>query len=187
MVTDVRWRRVSLFQMPDERHMDIEYRYRCDDGYFKVVIDRQYRQGPWLLRLPVQFAFIGIGGMIILLALWGASDPKMISLIAVICGVMAVSGVWATKLSLMMRFRSRQGFGAEAVTTLSEAGVGLGNAEHHSVVAWSRYPRAVRFPDGILLKASGSIRWLPDSAITLGNVAEATALAASKTSLRSVR
>lgn len=167
--------------------MDITYQYRCDADYFKVVIDRQYLQGPWLLRLPVQFSLLSVAFAIFLLAVLGMTDPKKVLLIVVVCSAMAVSGVWATKQGIIMKFRIRQGFGSEAVTLLGEAGVGVGNAEHHSVVAWSTYPQAVRFPDGILLKAANSIRWLPDSAITLGSAADAVALVAAKTSLRSVR
>lgn len=166
--------------------MDITYQYRCDADYFKTVIDRQYRQGPWLLRLPVQFSLWGMACAIFFLAVLGAMDSTKVLLTVVICSVMVVFGVWATKQALMMKFRNGQGFGCEAVTLLSEAGVGVGNTEHHSVVAWSTYPRAVRFHDGILLKTTRSIRWLPDSAITLGSVADAIALVALKTSLRSV-
>ncbi len=179
--------KLDLRQQKDERFMDIKYQYLCDTAYFKVAIDRQYQQGPWLLRLPIQFGLVGVGCAVLFLALWGMSDPKVVLLIVVICGVLAVSGVWVTKFGLMTKFRSRQGFGTEAVTLLSEDGVGVGNAEHQTVVAWSTYPRAVRFPDGVLLKRPGAIRWLPDSAITFGSVAEATALVASKTSLRSTR
>jgi hypothetical protein len=166
--------------------MEIKYQYLCDTAYFKVVIDRQYQQGPWLLRLPIQFGLIGMGCAIFFLALWGMSDQTMVLLIVVICGVLAASGVWATKFALMIKFRSRPGFGTEAVTLLSEDGIGVGNTEHQSAKAWSVYPRAVRFCDGILLKRPGAIRWLPDSAITAGSVADATSLVASKTSLRSI-
>ncbi|MFC4526347.1 hypothetical protein ISN76_19020 [Dyella halodurans] len=166
--------------------MDVKYQYLCDTAYFKVVIDRQYRQGPWLLRLPIQFGLIGVGCAIFFLGLWGMSDPRIVLLIVLICGVFAASGVWATKFGIMMKFRRRQGFGTEAVTLLSEVGVGVGGIEHHTVMPWSAYPRAVRFPDGILLKRPGGIRWLPDSGITFGSVADATALVASKTSLRSM-
>jgi hypothetical protein len=176
----------DLRQQKDERFMDIKYQYLCDTAYFKVVIDRQYQQGPWLLRLPIQFGLVGVGCTIFFLTLWGMSDPKTVLLIVVICSVLAASGVWATKFGLMMKFRSRQGFGTEAVTLLNEAGVGVGNAEHHTVVAWSAYPRAVRFRDGILLKRPGAIRWLPDSAIVFGSATDAIALVTQNTSLRSI-
>lgn len=166
--------------------MEIKYRYLCDTAYFKVVIDRQYQQGPWFLRLPVQFGLIGLGAAIYFFTLWGMSDPKTVLLIVASCSLLTTSGVWATKFCLMMKFRNRPGFGTEALTLLNEVGVGSGNAEHHTIVAWSAYPRSVRFPDGVLLKRPGAIRWLPDSAITFGRVTDAVALVTSRTSLRSI-
>jgi hypothetical protein len=177
---------LDLRQQKDERSMDIKYQYLCDTAYFRVVIDRQYQQGPWLLRPSIQFGLIGVGGAIFFLSLWGMSDPNLVLLSVVICSVLAASGIWATKFCLMLKFRRRKGFGTEAVTLLNEAGVGVGNAEHHTVVAWSTYPRAVRFHDGILLKRQGAIRWLPDSAITFGSVKDAIAPVTSSTLLRSI-
>jgi hypothetical protein len=42
--------KLDLRQQKEERSMDIKYQYLCDTAYFKVVIDRQYQQRPWLLR-----------------------------------------------------------------------------------------------------------------------------------------
>ena len=50
--------------------------------------------------------------------------------------------------------------------------------------AWAAYPRAVRYPDGIMLLRTGVIRWLPDSALTVGSPVDATTLARSNSALR---
>jgi hypothetical protein len=167
--------------------MQVRYQYRCDAEYFKAVIDRQYRQGPWLLRLPVQFGVIGLACATASVATADTSVGSRAVLFIVIFGLVTTAGVWATKRGLMMKFRRRPGFGAVAVVSISEAGVELGGNQSRSKLEWSTYPIAVRFSDGILLKRPRSIRWLPDSAIVDGNAEEATELVTSKTRLRHVR
>lgn len=166
--------------------MQITYQYRCDLEYFKTVIDRQYQQGPFLLRLPIQF---GILGAICASFVFVATDASMIVkstlFIAILCLVLVI-GVIATKQGLLMKFKSRPGFGSDAAVTLSEEGVAVGIHTAEQRLAWSTYPSSIRFSDGILLKKPGSIRWLPDSAIQIGSSSEATSLVGSKTVLRYV-
>ncbi|TAM63797.1 MAG: hypothetical protein EPN49_01575 [Rhodanobacter sp.] len=167
--------------------MQVEYQYRSNVEYFRTVIDRQYRQGPWLLRLPVQFGIFGAVLGAYAVATVHTSMVAKAGLFAVILGLMVSIGVWATKQGLMMKFRSRPGFDSEVKLMLSDAGVAFGSSGVQPALDWSTYPSAVRFSDGILLKRPGSIRWLPDSAITAGSAAEATDLTASKTSLRYIK
>ncbi|MGH8158874.1 MAG: hypothetical protein ACREPQ_12195 [Rhodanobacter sp.] len=167
--------------------MQVRYQYRCDVEYFKALIDRQYRQGPWLLRLPIQFGIIGL--VCASAFAWGTDTSIVARAVSflVILGLVIAIGVWATKQGLMMKFRSRPGFGSEVAVSLSDTGVEVGNDNSHAKLEWSTYPNAVRFADGILLKRARSIRWLPDSAIVTGSAAEATNLVTSKTSFRHVQ
>lgn len=166
--------------------MQVGYQYRGNVEYFEAVIDRQYQQGPWLLRLPVQF---GIVGAVLAAGMATTVHTSMMAqgvVFVVTFGLVVTLGIWVTKQGLMMKFKRSPGFGSEVTLTLSEAGVALGN-NPQPTLAWSTYPSAVRFPDGILLKRPGSIRWLPDSAIIGGTAAEATALIASKTLIRYIQ
>jgi hypothetical protein len=163
--------------------MQVGYQYRGNVEYFKDVIDRQYRQAPWLLRLPVQFGIVGAVLAACVATTVHTSTVAQGAVFVLTFGLVATLGIWATKQGLMMKFKRRPGFGSEVTLTLSEAGVGFGN-NAQPTLDWSTYPSTVRFPDGILLKRPGSIRWLPDSAITAGTAAEATNLIASKTSIR---
>jgi hypothetical protein len=164
--------------------MEVGYQYRGDTKYFEAVIDRQFQQGPWLLRLPVQFGIVGAVLAAYTVATTHTSLVAKTALFVVTFGLVVTIGIWATRRSLMMKFRRRPGFGSEATVTLSDAGVALGRNQVQPTLEWSTYPNTVRFPDGILLKRPGSIRWLPDSAIIAGTAAEATDLIAAKTSLR---
>lgn len=166
--------------------MQISYQFQASAEYFRAVIDRQYRQGPWLLRLPVQFGIIGALAATCAALIAPTSLAGKAVLFFVIVGLVVIPSVWATKRGLMKKFRNRAGFGSEVTVTLSDAGIALGGDHSQATSAWSSYPTAIRFPDGILLKRPGSIRWLPDSAIMAGSAAEATELVAARTSLRRV-
>lgn len=166
--------------------MQITYRFRYDADYIKVVIDRQYRQGPILLRLPVQFGILGAicAGMVIWLL-----QPSVGNAVALSAGIILATmaaGAFGTKLGLRLRFKGRSAFGSEQTVALSEEGLVAASLHAETKLAWASYPRSVRFPDGILLQHRGGIRWLPDSAIQSGTADEATTLVASKTELRRV-
>jgi hypothetical protein len=166
--------------------MQVGYQYRGNTKYFETVIDRQYQQGPWLLRLPVQFGIVGAALAAAMVATTNFTIVAQASLFVVTFGLVVTIGIWATKRGLMMKFKSRLGFESEVTVTLSDSGVTFGSNGAQPTLEWATYPSAVRFPDGILLRKPGSIRWLPDSAITAGTAAEATELIASKTSLRHI-
>jgi hypothetical protein len=161
----------------------IKYQYRCDDEYFRAVIDRQYQQGAWFLRLPVQFGAVGAACALFVVASNDASISVRLALFVVVTGLVTAFGLWATRAGLMMKFKSMPGFGSDVAVSLSDTGVEVGAAK----MDWSTYPDAIRFKDGILLKRRRSIRWLPDSAIIAGSSAEAINLVAAKTELRTIK
>lgn len=162
--------------------MLVKYQYRCDAEYFRAVIDRQYRQGPWLLRLPIQFGILGLVFASVFAATIRASMVGRAESFIVIFGLVFVIGAWGTRHSLMRKFRRKPDFGSEVEVSLSDAGVEV-DSNSSSTLEWSTYPSAIRFVDGILLK---TIRWLPDAAITAGSAEKATSLTSSKTLLRYV-
>lgn len=167
--------------------MPVRYQYQCDAEYFRTVMDRQYRQGPWLLRPPVQFGVVGMACASFLVATTDISINAGAASFIVIVGLAVTIGVWATKEGLMMKFRNGPGFGSEVAVSLTDVGIEVDSGGSRTKLEWSTYPVTVRFADGILLKRARSVRWLPDSAITAGSAAEATDLIASKTSTRNIR
>lgn len=167
--------------------MQIDYRYLCDADYFAAVIDRQYRQGPLLLRLPAQFGLMGAACALCIVWAVGASLVEGIAPFFIITGLVMVGGIWATKRGLMKRFRRKAGFGSEVTVSLTDAGLDIGTGASNVRADWSAYPNAVRFSDGILLKGYRSIRWLPDAAIMVGNASDSTVLVGQKAALRVVQ
>ena len=167
--------------------MQINYQYRCDVEYFRTVIDRQYQQGPWWLRLPVQFGVVGLLCAAPFAATAETSMAGRIVSFIVIFSLVFALGILATRQGLMMKFRRGPGFGTEVTVSLSDTGVEVYGHQSRSKLEWPTYPNAIRFSDGILLKRPRSIRWLPDSAIVAGSATEATNLVASKALLRYVR
>ena len=167
--------------------MQIDYRYLCDADYFTVVIDRQYRQGPLLLRLPVQFGLMGAACALCIVLAVGATVVEGVASFFIITCLTMVGGIWATKRGLMERFRRKAGFGTEVTVSLTDAGLDISTGASNVRADWSAYPDAVRFSDGILLKGHRSIRWLPDAAILVGNPADSATLVGQKTTLRAVR
>jgi hypothetical protein len=166
--------------------MEITYRHCANTAFYKTLIDRYYRQRLFLLWLPVQF---GILGLIAAGFIFGLSSGRTLGAlcIAVAAGLLiCFGGTYITKIGILLRFRSRADFGEEVTVMLSDAGIASYGKHAEGRWAWAAYPRAVRFPDGILLLRRGVIRWLPDSDIQSGNAKDATALVAGKSTMRSV-
>lgn len=167
--------------------MQIDYRYLSDADYFADVIDRQYRQGPLLLRLPIQFGLMGAACALCIVLAVDTSLVEGVAPFFIITCLAMVAGIWATKRGLMKRFRRKAGFGSEVTVSLTDAGLDISTGASNVRADWSAYPNAVRFSDGILLKGHRSIRWLPDAAILVGNPSDSTTLVGLKTALRVVR
>jgi hypothetical protein len=104
-------------------------------------------------------------------------------------------GLFAISLLLLGRtllhWRAKKAFAKadarETTCVLSEEGISIEGPLAQSKEAWSLYPRALRFSDGILLMRSERSRlWLPDSALHGASPKEVTDLVQSKTRLRHV-
>lgn len=166
--------------------MKITYRFRCDADYMKTVIDRQYQQGPFLLRLPVQFGILGFVCASMIIWLEDVSLGNSVALLFVILLPTIAYGVFGTKRGLLRRLSRQADFGAEVTVTLSEDGLAVVGPNVQMNLEWPAYPRSVRFGDGILLQKSGAVRWLPDSGILDGTATEAISLVESKSALRRI-
>ncbi len=162
----------------------ISYRWRYDTRYYRVAMDRYYRQRPWVLHLWVQFALLWLLSIGISTALGGGIDKRSI-IWWVLGGVVGVPLlVSITKQGVMLKYRLRKSFGSEASYSMTEAGVAIHGASLGGSYPWSAYSRAVRFSDGILLLRAGIMRWLPDESLSEGTATAATALVESHLPMR---
>jgi hypothetical protein len=164
--------------------MDVTYKFRADSKYYRTMIDRYYQQRPIPFRLTIQFGLVALvfaGGFV-----WAVVAPLGLKVgIGLLIGALVFfGGVALTKWGVYQRMRRRLDFNTEASVTMSASGLVGSGARAEGKWSWAAYPRAVRYPDGIMLLRRGVIRWLPDSGIVAGTATEATALARSKSALR---
>ena len=158
--------------------MRVVYTFRTGPAYYRVVIDRYYEQLSPFLRLPVQFGILSL-----IVATWCAW--KVNPFVGALTGLLVfVVGVSATKLGLLLRFKSGADFGQDLTVTISHNGLEAKGNHVQSEWQWTAYPRSVRFPDGILLLRTDAIRWLRDAAIQDGSADQATSLVESKSTMR---
>lgn len=163
------------------------YRFRGDAAYYRTVIDRYYGQRPALLRLPMQYGILSlaiVGAFLGFMGLWTRTAVGVGLLVVV---ALVVSLVALTKISILLRFKRRGDFGAEATVTVSKESIVSSGRNAEGKWGWQAYPRSVRYPDGVLLMRRGVIRWLPDSALVEGTPADATSLVKSKTVMKEIR
>ena len=166
--------------------MKIMYRWRYDAAYYRTVIDRYYRQLPFVLHLPTQFTLLWV---LIVAVSWNITDTTLTEFIlwALPMGAIGVPGlVILTKKAIFLKYRARASFGSEACYSLSDSGGQIQQQSGASEFPWSTYARAVRFSDGILLLRRGAIRWLPDQSLESGSIDEVLALVQSKLPMRMV-
>ena len=167
--------------------MEVTYRHRLDAAYFRTLIDRYYRQRPFIFWLPVQFGLVAVMTDTFILGAATSVTVETLVLVITVGAAIVYLGTYLTKWGIfVLRFTSRADFGKEATVTLSGTGIATRGEHVSGEWGWAAYPKAVRFPDGILLLRRGVIRWLPDSDIREGDAATATALVASKTMMRNV-
>jgi hypothetical protein len=166
--------------------MDVTYRHRVDVSFYRTLVDRYYRQRPLPLRPVVQFGVLALTVAALILGAAHERTPVIVGTSLGVAALILFGGVYLTKLSIIQRFKSRADFGTEATIVLSEAGIASHGAHSEGKWAWAAYPRAVRFPDGILLLRRGVIRWLPNSGIQGGDANAAAALVARKTKMRNI-
>ncbi len=168
--------------------MTITYKLLLDKRFYRVAVNRYYKQRSMLRKLPLQFLFV----LILSFGVWAyAWKPHAEWLKIAGWGFLYIAVLWVfwfffTKWSILNRFKRRADFNTETTVSLSDDGISVGGRHAKSESEWTAYPRAVRFSDGILLVRKGVIRWLPDSAIQEGTAQDATALVESKTELRRI-
>ena len=164
--------------------MSITYRILANAAYYKTLMDRYDQQRPRHLRYSTQY---GIAGLIFA-AIWALMTRPLTQQVIfqsfAIGALVAIGGAFITKIGIVWRFSRRADFGQEHEVVISEEGVAAVGTHVESKWSWPAYPRSVRFSDGILLMRKGVIRWLPDTAIVIGDATAATAMVESKTTLR---
>ncbi len=165
--------------------MTIDYRWRYDAGYYAAVVDRYYRQLPFVLHLPSQFTLLWLLGVLLFSWVTGESIKEFAGWALLIGAVAIPSLVVLTKLGIRLKYRlrARSGFGTETSYSMAETGVTI-TGTGQGTFAWSVYSRAIRFSDGLLLMRKGAVRWLPDTALESGSVVEATSLVSSRLPMR---
>ena len=165
--------------------MTIDYRWRYDARYYAAVVDRYYRQLPFVLHLPSQFTLLWLLGVLLFSWVTGESIKEFAGWALLIGAVAIPSLVVLTKLGIRLKYRlrARSGFGTETSYSMAETGVTI-TGTGQGTFAWSVYSRAIRFSDGLLLMRKGAVRWLPDTALESGSVVEATSLVSSRLPMR---
>ena len=164
--------------------MEVTYNFSIDETYYRTLIDRYYRQRPFVFRLPIQFGILAVAGAAAFGFLIIAPLATRVVFALVIAASIFFGGVAITRWGIFQRFRYRADYGSMASVTMSEAGLSASGRHVQGKWDWAAYPSAVRYPDGIMLLRRGVIRWLPDSAIVVGKPEDATALARSKSAIR---
>ena len=165
--------------------MTIDYNWRYDARYYAAVVDRYYRQLPFVLHLPSQFTLLWLLGVLLFSWVTGESIKEFAGWALLIGAVAIPSLVVLTKLGIRLKYRlrARSGFGTETSYSMAETGVTI-TGTGQGTFAWSVYSRAIRFSDGLLLMRKGAVRWLPDTALESGSVVEATSLVSSRLPMR---
>jgi hypothetical protein len=163
----------------------INYKWRYDANYYAAVVDRYYRQLPFLLHLSSQFTLLWILGILAFSWITGEALREFAGSALLIGAIAVPAGVVLTKqgIRLKYRLRSRSGFGTETNYSIAETGITITGTGQGSF-AWAVYSRAIRFSDGLLLVRKGAVRWLPDTALQSGTVEEATALVRARLPMR---
>ena len=170
--------------------MRVTYKMTIDSSYCRTIVERYYRQRPFLLRLEVQFALmlipIGCWWLYARVSAVPEFNTKAVGTWLVVWVFVAIAGVLITKWVILRRMKKKMEYGTEVTMILSGDGIEATGQHVSSKWSWAAYPRAVRFPDGILLQRDGVIRWLPDSAIQEGTAEQVSELVAAKTDFRRV-
>lgn len=154
----------------------VHYHWSYDAAYYSTVVDRYYKQLPFILHLPIQYTLLWLGITVPLLIRIGTPTLVFVGW-ALLIGAIGIPGlVVLTKHGIKLKFRLRSSFGTDVDFFTSEAGIMIHQKSLNGAYPWTTYSRAVRFSDGILLLKPGAIRWLPDSALRRGTADEAVTL-----------
>jgi len=166
----------------------IDYKWRYDASYYAAVVDRYYRQLPFVFHLPSQFTLLWLLGTLWFSWVTGESLKEFAGWALLIGAVAIPTLVLLTKLCIRLKYRlrSRSGFGTETSYSMADTGITI-TGTGQGTFAWSVYSRVVRFSDGLLLVRKGAVRWLPDRALIGGSVEEATALVRAHLPMRLIK
>lgn len=164
--------------------MTITYRILANAAYYKTLMDRYDLQRVRWQKFSFQYTALGLFIAAVYFLMTPPMTEKSFVYSLAIGAFVAYGSLLITKLGLFWRLSRRPDFGQEHEVVVSEEGITAIGAHVKGNWSWPAYPDSVRFPDGILLMRRGAIRWLPDAAIANGDARTATALVASKTTLR---
>src|ERR1700693_5336555 len=120
--------------------MEVTYKININESYYRTLMDRYYRQRPFVLRLPVQFGFVALGGatafgFFIIAPLGSRVVGALVFAASIFFG-----GVAVTEWGIYQRFRYRAEFGATASVTMSEAGLCASGPHVQGKWDWTAYP-----------------------------------------------
>ncbi len=126
--------------------MEVTYNISINESYYRTLIDRYYRQRPFVFRLPIQFGILAFAGATAFGFLIIAPLGTRVVFALVIAASIFFGGVAVTKWAIFQRFRYRADFGAIASITMSEAGLRASGPHVQGKWDWAAYPSAVRYP-----------------------------------------
>jgi hypothetical protein len=170
--------------------MALVYRFRVDKLYLDTLISRYWQQRPLILRPAFQYALLAT----LVAAVWvlvfvqsKGVDTQSVVLVALAWALLLGPGAyWLTRLLIRQRFTASSSDRKDTDVALSDDGVVVIAPMSRHEIQWPTYSRGVRFSDGIMLIRPRVILWLPDSALTDANPAQATALVGTHASLAHV-
>ena len=77
--------------------MEVIYRHRIDAAYFHTLIDRYYRQRPFIFWLPVQFGFIATITSAFILGAATSVTVETLVLVITVGAAIVFRGTYLTK------------------------------------------------------------------------------------------
>ncbi|MGA7965049.1 MAG: hypothetical protein WCB49_04020 [Gammaproteobacteria bacterium] len=168
--------------------MTIAYKLSLDASYYRTLREHYCRQRPFRFSPAFQYSLplIPLAGLWVYAETANADWASPVGWGALWWAMFFLIGIAFSKWAVTRQFKRKTDFGSEGMVSLSDNGISVSSPYAKGELNWEIYPRAVRFPDGILLMRKGAIRWLPDSAIQAGTPEDATALVRSKSVLRSI-
>ncbi len=112
---------MSLKHLKDTS-LTINYKWRYDTKYYAAVVDRYYRQLPFILHLPSQFTILWILGILAFSWITGETLREFGGWALLIGAVAIPSFVLLTKLGIRLKYRLRAGFGTETSFSMADTG-----------------------------------------------------------------
>lgn len=158
--------------------MHAQYRFRFSEDHLITSFIRFRQQARWRrVFLAVKWVVGVLLALLFAFAVYtGAQVPAAIfgGLLGAVLGASLLG--WRIDAWLIRkRFRKSPFHDDEITFSMSEAGAHVVGKDSEVHIGWSRFTRARRFPDGLLLfQGPGVFNWLPDAAaVSLAAVGEA--------------